>query len=52
MCLCVCVCVRVRGRHTVEKAMLSLVMYLVIMEASGVCAFIKLLGMLMVLKLV
>ena len=52
VCACVCVCVCVRGRHTLEKAMLSLVMYLVIMEASGVCAFIKLLGMLMVLKLV
>ncbi len=52
LCVCVCVCVRVRGRHTLEKAMLSLVMYLMIMEASGVCAFIKLLGMLMVLKLV
>ncbi len=51
-CVCVCVCVRVRGRHTLEKAMLSLGMYLMIMEAYGVCAFIKLLGMLIVLKLV
>ncbi len=52
VCVCVCVCVSVRGRQELEKAMLSLGMYLMIMEAYGVCAFIKLLGMLIVLKLV
>ena len=41
-----------RGRPKREKAMLSRVMYLMIMEAYGVCAFIKLSGMLMVLRLV
>ncbi len=51
-CLCVCVCVCVRGRRGREKAMLSSVMYWMIMEAYGVCAFIKLLGMLMGFQLV
>ena len=46
--VCVCLCVRLAR----EKAMFSRVMYLVIMEASGVCAFSKLLGMIMVLRLV
>ncbi len=50
--MCVCVCVCVRGRRGREKAMLSSVMYWMIMEAYGVCAFIKLLGMLMVFQLV
>ena len=47
MCLCVCVEMLVR-----EKAMFSRGMYLMIMEAYGVCAFIKLLGIIMVLRLV
>ena len=46
--MCVCVCVRLEH----EKAMFSRVIYLVIMEAYGVCAFVKLLGMIMVLRLV
>ena len=52
VCVCVCVCVCARGRREREKAMLSRVMYLMIMEAYGVCALIKLLGMLMIFKLV
>ena len=35
-----------------EMAMFSRVMNLVIMEAYGVCALVKLLGMIMVLRLV
>ena len=45
-------CVCVRGRPELEKAMLSRVMYLMIMEAYAVCALIKLFGILMVFKLV
>ena len=45
-------CVCVRGRPELEKAMLSRVMYLMIMEEYGVCALIKLFGMLMVFKFV
>ena len=48
--MCVCVCVR--GSPEREKAMLSRVMYLMIMEAYAVCALIKLFGILMVFKLV
>ena len=44
-------CVCVRGRPEREKPMLCRVMYLMIMEAYGVCALIKLFGMLMVFKL-
>ena len=47
-CLCVCLCVRLERKKTV----FSRVMYLVIMEAYGVCALVKLLGMIMVLRLV
>ncbi len=46
--LCVCVCVKLER----EKAMFPCVMYLMIMEAYGVCGFIKLLGMILVLRLV
>ena len=52
LCVCVCVCVCVSGRLEREKAMLCRVMYLMIMQAYGVCALIKLLGMIMVLRLV
>ena len=55
LCVCVCVCVVracSRGRPEREKAMLSRVMYLMIMEAYGLCAFIKLSGTIMVLRLV
>ena len=45
-------CVCVRGRPKLEKAMLSRVMYVMIMEAYAVCALIKLFGILMVFKLV
>ena len=45
-------CVCVRGRPEREKPMLCRVMYLMIMEAYGVYALIKLIGMLMVFKLV
>ena len=45
-------CVCVRGRSEREKALHSRVMYLMIMEAYGVCVLIKLIGMLMVFKLV
>ena len=48
MFVCVCVC----GRVERGKAMLCRVMYLMIMQAYGVCAFIKELGMIMVLRLV
>ena len=44
-------CVCVRGRPELEKAMLSRVMCLMIMEAYGVCALIKLFRKLMVFKL-
>ena len=44
----VCVC----GRLEHEKAMLCRLMYLMIMQAYGVCALIKVLGMIMVLRLV
>ena len=47
--MCVCVCVR--GSPEREKAMLSRVMYLMVMEAYRVCAVMKLFGMLMVFKL-
>ena len=50
--VCVCVCVCVCGRLEREKAMLCRVMYLMIMQAYGVCALIKVLGMIMVLRLV
>ena len=43
-----CVCGRLEG----EKAMLYRVMYLMIMQAYGVCALIKVLGMIMFLRLV
>ena len=48
--MCVCVCVCVCGRLERGKAMFSRVMYLMIMEGYGVCAFIKLLGMILVLR--
>ena len=50
--VCVCVCVCVCGRLEREKAMLCRVMYLMIMQAYGVCALIKVLGMIMVLRLI
>ena len=50
MCLCVCVCVF--GRLEREKAMLCRVMYLMIMQAYGVCALFKVLEMIMVFRLV
>ena len=52
LCVCVCVCVCVCGRLEREKAMFCRVMYLMIMQAYGVCALIKVLGMIMVLRLV
>ena len=52
LCVCVCVCLCVCGRLEREKAMLCRVMYLMIMQAYGVCALIKVLGMIMVLRLV
>ena len=52
LCVCVCVCVCVSGWLEREKAMLCRVMYLMIMQAYGVCALIKVLGMIMVLRLV
>ncbi len=50
MCVCVCVyvCVCLCGSPEREKAMLSRLMYWIIMEVYGVCALIKLVGMLMV----
>ena len=42
----------VRGRLEHEKALLFRLMYLMIMQAYGVCALIKVLGMIMVLRLV
>ena len=50
VCVCVCVCVCVRLER--EMAMFSHVIYLMIMEAYGVCVFFKLLGMILVLRLV
>ena len=52
VCVCVCVSVCVCGRLEHEKAMLCRVMYLMIMQAYGVYALIKVLGMIMVLRLV
>ena len=46
--MCVCVC----GKLEREKVMFSRVMYLMIMEAYGVYALIKLLVMLIVFRLV
>ena len=40
------------GRLEREKAMFCRLMYLMIMHAYGVCALIKVLGMIMVLRLV
>ena len=42
ICLSVCACACVCRRLEREKAMYSCVMYLMITEAYGVCAFIKL----------